>query len=54
MALTFHRIHRDHPVQTDPEGAVVFRTPDGEELRFSGVSPDEVRAKAEEFLAWAS
>ncbi len=58
MAFTFHRTHHgDHgptAVETDADGAVVLRTADGEVVRFSGASPAEVKAKTEEFLAWAS
>jgi hypothetical protein len=58
MARTFHRTHpgADTPVaiDLDAEGAKVFRTADGETIQFYGVSADELDAKAEEFLAWAS
>lgn len=58
MAHTFHRAHRDEhspvAIDLDAETAKAFRTADGETIRFDGVSAAEARAKAEEFLAWAS
>jgi hypothetical protein len=33
---------------------VAFRTRDGETVVFEGSSEDEVRARANDFLAWAS
>ncbi len=58
MALTFHRTHRHHdssaPVPLPGEGVAAFRTAEGEVIHLEGASPDEVAAKADDFLAWAS
>jgi hypothetical protein len=58
MAHTFHRTQQDDrspvAVEAGQSGVAAFRTADGEVISFDGVSADEVSAKAEEFLAWAS
>ena len=57
MALTFHHIDKAAAerlrVDTD-DGVLAFRTPEGETIEFDGVSPEEMEAKAQDFLTWAA
>ena len=57
MALTFHHIDKAAAdrlrVDTD-HGVLAFRTPEGETIEFDGVSPEEMEARAQDFLTWAA
>lgn len=48
-AVTLVPVDQDHDAQI-----LAFRTRDGESVVFEGSSEDEVRARANDFLAWAS
>ena len=57
MALTFHRIDRAAAKRlrvVSDDGVPAVRTAEGETIHFDGASSDEIEAKVEEFLAWAS
>jgi hypothetical protein len=57
MALTFHQIDKAAAdrLRVDADGGVsAFRTPEGETIEFDGATPDEVEAKAQDFLTWAA
>ena len=57
MALTFHRIDKAAAKRlrvVSDDGVPAVRTPEGETIEFEGASREEIDAKVEDFLAWAS
>lgn len=57
MALTFHHIDKaaaDRLRVESDDGVLAFRTREGETVEFDGATPEEIEAKAHDFLTWAA
>ena len=57
MALTFHRSDKAAAKRlrvVSDDGVPALCTPEGETIHFEGASREEMEAKVEDFLAWAS